>query len=255
MRDRPCSLSWAPGAPVFRWSFLLSRTGQDSNLARRAIKGARNAGCWPHPRPRVTDEFGHTSVVTARSRTPGVPRAMWRGLVRVSPVDSPPPLGRQPRRRAATLTPSGAALYVLGKINTSADTATVAPAIQKPNPARPNSKPLAKLARAKLKPRPRPGVFQNWIPAFAGMTGETIPGLRCTTSCCTAPGMTQKRQLSRNDRSFRAATDASASAAPWPRSGGCARASPRTAGRPLPACGRCSCRCRSACAARAPRAA
>ena len=48
---------------------------------------------------------------------------------------------------------------------------------------------------------------------------------------------------------------ASASAAPSPRSGGCARASPRTAGRPPPACGRCSCRCRSACGARAPRAA
>src|SRR3981081_4482949 len=43
------------------------------------------------------------------------------------------------------------------------------------------------------------------------------------------------------------ATDASASSAPWPRSGGCARASLRTAGRPLRACGRCSCRCRSAC--------
>jgi hypothetical protein len=47
----------------------------------------------------------------------------------------------------------------------------------------------------------------------------------------------------------------SACAAPSPRSGGCARASPRTAARPPPACGRCSCRCRSACAARAPRAA
>jgi hypothetical protein len=50
------------------------------------------------------------------------------------------------------------------------------------------------------------------------------------------------------------ATDASASAAPWPRSAGCARGSPRIAGRLLPACGRCSCRCRSACAARALRA-
>src|SRR5262249_28537345 len=50
-------------------------------------------------------------------------------------------------------------------------------------------------------------------------------------------------------------SDASASLAPWPRSGGCARASPRTAGRPLPACGLCSCRCRSAYGLYAPRAA
>ena len=47
---------------------------------------------------------------------------------------------------------------------------------------------------------------------------------------------------------------ASASSAPWPRSGECARASPRTAGRLPRAYGRCSCRCRSACAARAPHA-
>jgi hypothetical protein len=50
------------------------------------------------------------------------------------------------------------------------------------------------------------------------------------------------------------ARDASTSAAPWPRSGGCALSSPRTAGRPLRGCGRCSCRCRSACGARALRA-
>ena len=50
-------------------------------------------------------------------------------------------------------------------------------------------------------------------------------------------------------------SDVSACAAPWLRSGEYVRASPRTAGRPLRACGRCSCRCRSACAARAPRAA
>ena len=50
-------------------------------------------------------------------------------------------------------------------------------------------------------------------------------------------------------------SDASASSAPSPRSGGCVRASPRIADRLLPACGRCSCRCRSACATRAPRAA
>jgi hypothetical protein len=49
-------------------------------------------------------------------------------------------------------------------------------------------------------------------------------------------------------------TDASASLAPSPRSGGYALSSPRTAGRPLRACGRCSCRCRSACGARVLRA-
>ena len=47
---------------------------------------------------------------------------------------------------------------------------------------------------------------------------------------------------------------ASACAAPWLRSGGCVRASPKTAGRPLRACDPYSCRCRSACAAPAPRA-
>lgn len=40
-----------------------------------------------------------------------------------------------------------------------------------------------------------------------------------------------------------------ACAGPSLRSGGCARGSRRTACRPLPAYGRCSCRCRSACAA------
>src|SRR4051794_40571411 len=49
-------------------------------------------------------------------------------------------------------------------------------------------------------------------------------------------------------------TDASASLAPSPRSGGCVLWSPRTAGRLLPACGRCSCRCQNACGARALRA-
>ncbi len=53
----------------------------------------------------------------------------------------------------------------------------------------------------------------------------------------------------------RNATDAATCAAPWPRSGGCARGSRRTACPPLPGCGRCSCRCRSACAAPWPRAA
>jgi hypothetical protein len=51
------------------------------------------------------------------------------------------------------------------------------------------------------------------------------------------------------------ATDAGASAVPSPRSGECARASRRTACRLLRACGRCSSRCRSACAAPSPRAA
>jgi hypothetical protein len=49
-------------------------------------------------------------------------------------------------------------------------------------------------------------------------------------------------------------TDASASLAPSPRSAGCALWSPRTAGRLLPGCGRCSCRCRSACGVRVLRA-
>jgi len=48
---------------------------------------------------------------------------------------------------------------------------------------------------------------------------------------------------------------ASASAAPSLRSGGCARGSQKTAGRLPPAYDPCSCRCRSACAARAPRGA
>ena len=51
------------------------------------------------------------------------------------------------------------------------------------------------------------------------------------------------------------ATDASASSAPSPRSAGSARGSPKTAGRPLRACGRCSSRSRSASAAHVPRAA
>jgi len=44
-------------------------------------------------------------------------------------------------------------------------------------------------------------------------------------------------------------SDDAACAGPWLRSDGCARASHRTACRLLPACDRCSCRCRSACAA------
>ena len=50
----------------------------------------------------------------------------------------------------------------------------------------------------------------------------------------------------------RTATGGAACAAPWPRSGVCARASRRTACRPLPACGRSTSRCRSACAAPSP---
>src|ERR1700730_17619612 len=51
------------------------------------------------------------------------------------------------------------------------------------------------------------------------------------------------------------ATGVSACAAPLPRSGGCVRGSPRIAGQLPPACGRYSCRSRSACATRAPRVA
>ena len=53
----------------------------------------------------------------------------------------------------------------------------------------------------------------------------------------------------------RSGSGGAACAAPWLRSGGCVRASRRTACRLLPACGRCSCRCRSACAALSLRAA
>src|SRR6266436_3164753 len=51
----------------------------------------------------------------------------------------------------------------------------------------------------------------------------------------------------KSSSAFYSCSDASACAAPLPRSGGCVRGSPRTAGRLPPACGRCSCRCRSAC--------
>jgi len=67
-------------------------------------------------------------------------------------------------------------------------------------------------------------------------------------------GITDTINYPRNSAASATATDASTSLAPSPRSGGCVRASPRTAGRLLPACGRCSCRCQSACARRVLRA-
>ncbi|TWI60432.1 hypothetical protein IQ16_07550, partial [Bradyrhizobium huanghuaihaiense] len=70
----------------------------------------------------------------------------------------------------------------------------------------------------------------------------------------SSPGTTIRISCRGTTAASGSATDASAYAAPWLRSGGCARASPRTAGRLLPACGRCSCRCRSACAGRVLRA-
>jgi len=62
-------------------------------------------------------------------------------------------------------------------------------------------------------------------------------------------------RLRGSSAAFPTATDAATCAAPSPRSGGCARASRRTACQLLRACGRYSSRCRSASAAPSPHAA
>ena len=65
----------------------------------------------------------------------------------------------------------------------------------------------------------------------------------------------EQQKLSRGSCvNARSGLDDAACARPWPRFDGYARGSRRTACRPLPACGRYSCRCRSACAALSPRA-
>src|SRR5438105_6953601 len=76
----------------------------------------------------------------------------------------------------------------------------------------------------------------------------------CNAALRAAPRPGNEISYPGTTAAFATYSDASASLAPSPRSGGCARVSPRTAGRLLQACSRCSCRCESACGARVLRA-
>ena len=107
-----------------------------------------------------------------------------------------------------------------------------------------------------------PAAIFRWMPGSSpGMTnGEKLgPGSAAHHGACTRAARSADPGVLRRARETRSVveedsaasltySDASASAAPSLRSAGCALGSPRTAGRLLPACGRCSCRCRSACA-------
>src|SRR5438270_12400854 len=96
--------------------------------------------------------------------------------------------------------------------------------------------------------------FETW-----GVLGQhtmaaklTKTDLRRAFSC--QPVLAGRPSYPKSSAASSTSTDASISATPSLRSCGCARGSPKTAGRLLPGCGRCSCRCRSACGARVLRA-
>jgi hypothetical protein len=84
--------------------------------------------------------------------------------------------------------------------------------------------------------------------------GILYPGSAAAALCCAAEPESEINYPKSSAASC-SCSDASASAAPSPRSAGCALSSPRTAGRLLPAYGRCSCRYQNACAARPSRGA
>lgn len=95
---------------------------------------------------------------------------------------------------------------------------------------------IANSSRAWLSSTESTGTHQRKTPHQAGFLSTLQQPLeinRYPGSCAAAPS----------------GSGDAACAGPSLRSGGCARGSRRTACRPLPACGRCSCRCRSACAA------
>jgi hypothetical protein len=98
---------------------------------------------------------------------------------------------------------------------------------------------------------------KTWMAGTSpAMTRREKTGSRvCSATLRAAPRPENEINYPKSSAASLTCSDASASATPSPRSGGCVRGSPRTAGRLLPACGRCSCRCRSACEARALRAA
>ena len=87
----------------------------------------------------------------------------------------------------------------------------------------------------------RPPLLSRWMPG--SRLGRGFAGH-------ASPAMTTGISYQGTTAASGSATDASASAAPSPRSVEYALSSPRTADRLLPGCGRCSCQCRSACGAR-----
>ena len=85
----------APPEPVIglaegeaRWRGMTGERGYDSAFSRRGIarvlpsntpektEGAGNAGCTPHPQPRVQKKKAHEQVTTGTPKLPDIPCAM-----------------------------------------------------------------------------------------------------------------------------------------------------------------------------------
>ncbi len=117
---------------------------------------------------------------------------------------------------------------------------------------RPVASQGAASSRRQLR-RPAGYVIANSSRAWLGSTESAgTPKRKTPHQAGFLSTLQQPPDINRYPGSCAAAPSGSGDAAcagPSLRSGGCARGSRRTACRPLPACGRCSCRCRSACAA------